>query len=346
MEMKKHLFSLAVGVLTLAACTSEEIVDVSPTQGRAIGFDNVVNKNTRAVEGDLTKNTFDLFMVYGYYTKENTSTPIQIFNGVPVKKVNGAWVYDGVRYWIPNCTYYFYAYSCADIALSEGKGSPTLTLTNENTPSGRALSIMNYRCDNTHQHDLVYAENGPIVANEKENPQVALPFKHALCKIKAIFTTDFPDGYTVKITNVKIDEFYNIGSFNAREKSWSNFTEERGAYIDIPVDADKNTMTNAAGSKVETSEVFIIPTAYPSTEWVKLHFTIQLIKGKETVMERSIFGSWSPNWEVGKVYTYNINITGTSAGIEPIVFAAAQSLDGNSWEGSQSVDMTFGIDTK
>ena len=344
--MKKHLFSLVVGALALTACTSEDVTNLSPTQSNAIGFENVINKNSRAVEGDLTKNSFDMFMVYGYYTKENISTPIQIFNGVPVKKVNNQWVYDGVRYWIPNCTYYFYAYSCADIALSSDKGSPTLTLTNETTPEGRALSIMNYVCDSRHQHDLVYAENGPIVASEKNNPQVSLPFKHALCKIKAVFTTDFPDGYTVKISDVKIDEFYNVGSFNARNKVWSNFTEEKDAYISLAVDDTKNTMTNAANSKVETSEIFIIPTVYPTTEWVKLHFTIELTKGNEVVLQRSIFGSWSPNWEVGKIYTYNINITGSSAGIEPIVFAAAQSLDDSSWDSSTSVNMTFGVDTK
>lgn len=344
--MKKHLYSLAVGVLALTACTSEEITEVSPTQGNAISFENVVNKNSRAVEGDLDKNSFDMFMVYGYYTKENTSTPIQIFNGVPVKKVNNQWVYDGVRYWIPNCTYYFYAYSCADIAISADKGSPTLTLTNETTPAGRALSIMNYLCDTRHQHDLVYAENGPIVATEKNNQQVSLPFKHALCKIKAIFTTDFPDGYTVKVSDVKIDEFYNKANFNARNKAWSGFIEDEGAYINLTVDANNNTMTNAANSKVETSEIFIIPTVYPADQWVKLHFNIELSKGNEVVLQRSIYGSWSPNWEVGKIYTYNINITGSSAGIEPIVFAAAQSLDDNSWDSSPEVNMQFGVDTK
>lgn len=344
--MKKHLFSLAVGIMTLTACTSEEVIDVSRTQSNAISFENVVNKNSRAaVEGDLTKNTFDMFMVYGYYTKENASTPIQIFNGVSVKKVDDKWIYDGVRYWIPKCTYYFYAYSCADVALSPEKGSPTLTLTNETTPNGRALSVMNYVCDSRHQHDLVFAENGPIVAAEKDNPQVSLPFKHALCKIKAVFSTDFPDGYVVKVSDVKLDEFYNIGSFNTRAKTWSKFDEEKDAYINLAIEADKNSMTNATGSHVETAEIFVIPTVYPSSEWVKLHFTIELIKDNVSVLQRSIYGTWSPNWEIGKIYTYNINITGSSAGIEPIVFAASQSLDDSSWDTSTTVNMTFGVDT-
>ena len=348
--MKKYLFSLAVGAMAFTACTSEEVVDVSPTQGNAIGFENVVNKNSRAVEGDLTSKTFDTFMVYGYYTKEGMSTPIQIFNGVPVlKKVNpttGAdeWTYEGVRYWIPKCTYYFYAYSCGDIALSTGKGSPAMTLTNESSVDGRALAILSYLCDGTHQHDLVYAENEAVVSQEKNNPQVSLNLGHALCKIKAVFTTDFPDGYKVKISNVKISEFNNKADFNVGTGTWSNFKAENDPYTNLTVDENKNTLTNAQGSNVETSEVFLIPKLYSATEYVKLHFTIELSKDGQVVMERSINGTWSPNWEKAHVYKYNINISGSAAGIEPIVFAASQKLGENTWDSSTEVNMVFGVD--
>ncbi|MDE6369887.1 MAG: fimbrillin family protein, partial [Duncaniella sp.] len=305
--MKKHLFSLALGVMTLTACTSEEVVDVSPTQGNAIGFENIVDKNARAIEGDLTTSTFDNFMVYGYYTKEGMTTPVQIFNGVPVSKVNNKWSYDGVRYWVPKCTYFFYAYSCADIALTVGKGSPALTLTNETTVDGRALAIMGYLCDGTHQHDLVYAEKEGIIGSEKDNPQVALEFKHALCKMKAVFTTDFPAGYQVKISNVRISEFDSRGDFNVGTGAWKNHKSDPDAYINLAVDENKNTMTNAPGSSVETAEIFLIPKQYPGTEFVKLHFSIELTKDGEVVLQRNITGAWSPQWEGAHVYRYNIN---------------------------------------
>lgn len=342
--MKKHLFSLALGVMTLTACTSEEVVDVSPTQGNAIGFENVVNKNARAIEGDLTTSSFDNFMVYGYYTKEGMTTPIQIFNGVPVSKVNNQWTYDGVRYWVPKCTYFFYAYSCADIALTVGKGSPALTLTNETSVDGRALAIMGYLCDGTHQHDLVYAEKESVIASEKDNPQVSLEFKHALCKMKAVFITDFPSGYQVKVSNVKISEFDNRADFNVGTGIWKNHKSETDTYINIPVDENKNSMTNTPGSNVETSEIFLIPKKYSNTEFVKLHFSIEITKDGEIVLQRNIIGAWSPQWESAHVYRYNINITGSSAGIEPIVFAASQALGSNTWDTSTEVNMIFGVD--
>lgn len=348
--MKKQLLSLALGTMVLSACTSEEVTDVSPTQGNAISFENVVNKNSRVVEGDLTSKTFDQFMVYGYYTKEGMTTPIQIFNGVPVIKKSSStsgtdeWTYEGVRYWIPKCTYYFYAYSCGDIALSTGKGSPALTLTNENSVDGRALSILSYLCDGTHQHDLVYAENEGVVSTEKNNPQVALSFSHALCKIKAVFTTDFPDGYSVKVSNVKITEFNNKADFNAGTGTWTQFKTENDPYTNLAVDDNKNVLTNASNSSVETAEIFMIPKIYSSAEFVKLHFTIELTKDGQTVLQRGITGTWSPNWEKAHIYKYNINISGSAAGIEPIVFAATQKLGENTWDTSTEVKMEFGVD--
>lgn len=350
--MKKHLFTLALGLITLTACTSEEVIDVSKTQGNAIGFKNVVNKNSRAVDGDLTASTFDNFLVYGYYTKDGMTTPIQIFNGVPVTKRKGSdgndqWSYDGVRYWIPKCTYYFYAYSCADIALTSDKGNPVMTLTNETTEDGRALAVMSYICDGTHQHDLVCAESGKIVAQEKNNPQVALKFGHALCKIKAVFTTDFPEDYKIKVSSVRVTEFYNKGNYNVGSGEWSEFKIENNPYINLPIDESKSTIVNSAGSSVETSEIFLIPKKYTNNvETAKIHFTIDVIKDGQTVLQRSITGTWSPQWESARIYKYNINITGSSAGIEPIVFAASQSLGGSSaWDTSTEVSMVFGVDT-
>lgn len=343
--MKKYLITLGVGLMALTSCTSEEVVDVSPSQGNAIGFENVVNKSTRAVDGDLDNSSFDNFLVYGYYTKEGMTTPIQIFNGVPVSKVNNQWVYNGVRYWVPKCTYFFYAYSCADIALTTGKGSPAMTLTNEATVDGRALAILSYLCDGTHQHDLVCAEKESVVATDKDNPQVGLQFKHALCKVKAVFSTDFPDGYEVKVSNVKLTHFNNRADYNVGTDTWSQFRSETepDPYVILGVDENNNVATNN-GKTVETSEVFMIPKKYPNTEYVTLHFTIDVTKNGDVILQRNITGTWSPQWESSHIYKYNINISGSSAGIEPIVFAASQELGSNQWDTSTEVSMVFGVD--
>lgn len=346
--MKKYLFLPALVAIALAGCTSSEVIEEG-IQGNAIGFTNVVDKSTRAVGGNLDNTSFTNFMIYGYYVKPSTNTPIQIFNGVNVHKstVGGktTWSYDDERWWVPGCTYYFYAYSCADIALVTGKGSPVLTLTNETTVDGRALAILSYRCDGTHQHDLVTAENENIVAKDKDNPEVGMQFNHALCKIKAVFTTDLPKEYKVKVTNVKIDEYYNVADFNVGTNTWSMFSPQEKPYTTLEVDDNKNIMSNMQGSSVETSEIFMIPKKYENTEFVKLHFSVQVTKDGEEILQRNITGTWSPQWQPARIYTYNINITGNVAGIEPIVFAAEQSLGSSAWDSTNEVKMEFGVDT-
>lgn len=361
--MKKHLLLPALAAIALAGCTSSEVLDEG-VMGNAIGFTNVVNKTSqtsRAIEGDLTSDTFDTFLIYGYYTKEGVATPIQIFNGVPVLKGKNqnnedVWTYDDTRYWVPGCTYYFYAYSCGDVSLAADKGNPSMSLfdAQDGNRDNRALTILQYLCDKDHQHDLVYAENENVKATDKGNPEVALPFSHALCKVKAIFSTDFADGYRVLLSNVRVSSFSYRADFNVGSGVWSNFNDGMTNPSHIMLNVPEGACVTRTQT-VTSSEAFVIPRKYDNnkSENVRLHFSIQVQKNTgtadkpkyETILERNIVGTWSPQWEKGNLYTYNINIAGSAAGVEPIVFAAQQSLSGNtSWDTSTSLDMVFGVD--
>ncbi|MDE6460305.1 MAG: fimbrillin family protein, partial [Paramuribaculum sp.] len=180
-------------------------------------------------------------------------------------------------------------------------------------------------------------------------PSVKLNFSHALSKIKAIFTTDFPPGFMVYVSNIYVTDFYNRADFNVSSSTWSNYTGEenntQSVMLSVP---DNSFVENKTGSKITSSEAFVIPKLYDATgcENVRLHFTINVMKDDEIIMERKIVGTWSPQWEKSKIYTYNIKISGTSAGILPIVFSDVQDLYGaESWEDSRPLDMMFGIET-
>ncbi|MDE6010587.1 MAG: fimbrillin family protein [Muribaculaceae bacterium] len=372
--MKKFAFFLAGTALALAGCTSDEEIHVGPLSN-AIGFENAVLKQTRAGDqakpGDLTNESFDKFLVYGYYTmKDQTNNPIQVFSGDPVTKVGGIWSYTNTRYWVPDANYCFFAYSCGDIALSNTYGTVGLSL--NVGESERQMTISNYRCDQRHNHDLIVAQARNLVGqaiteeNKTPNKDVPLKFEHVLTKIDAIFTSEFSGEYDVVIKDVRIVNFRNIGSFSSNGTKWiaDRETDAAGAVIPASIQlpftnlegvanaAEKETVDGEevikrAERKAYTSSVYMIPWHYSQND-VQLAFSIDLYKGEEHttanfVMGRNMTGTWSPTWEAGKYYTYNIRLTGTVANLQPIVFVTDKDMNLDEWSSgaSTATDISF-----
>lgn len=353
--MKKQLFYLALGAVALSACTSEEIVDVSK-QSNAIGFENTVLKQSRAdaQQGDLTVENLDKFLVYGFYTKENqVANPIQVFGGDAVTKQGSSWTYSGTRFWVPDATYSFFAYSCADVALDNKYGTVGLEL--NTTGADRQLHISNYRCDASHNHDLIYAQAKEIKAlpkteaNPNPNANVSFQFEHVLTKIDAQFTSEFSADYDVVIKDVRITNFRNVGNF-IKTSGWSDVRrqeENTTMQMEFPT-TDGTGVANSAqtqANKPKTGYYYVIPYAYQFSD-VQLTFTIELYKGTgrtkdDLVLSRNMEGHWSPNWQQGYYYTYNVTLTGSVANLQPIVFEVAKDM--NSWTPgtSTATDITF-----
>lgn len=355
--MKKSVFFLAAGALAFTACTSQEVIDEGVLSS-AIGFDNSVMKSSRAdqaVSGDLTNGNLDKFLVYGFYTPENqTATPIQVFGGEPVTKdASGKWTYKNIRYWVPNATYNFFAYSCADIGLANDYGTVGLDL--NATGSNRQLVISNYRCDQFHNHDLIYAQVKDMKgierteANPTPNPNVAFSFNHILTKVDVLFMSEFSNEYDIVVSDVRIVNFRNVGGYTETAK-WTNVNRDKSnptnhstvqdIYIQLGFDNEDNegvvraaspTDASDTGLTPKTGSAYMIPFKYELND-VQLTFNIVLYKGKEhnnnsLVMSRSLVGTWSPNWELGKYYTYTVRLTGTAANLQPIVFETAADMN-------------------
>ena len=277
--MKKTFLLACIGVSAITSCTSTDVVDES-VQSNAISFENAIKKQTRAISGDLTQTNFDLFSVYGYYTKTGLEAhPMQIFNGDLVNKTitdgKVAWTYNSVRYWVPDAKFNFYAYSCGDIALGEDKGSASMVLTGSSMDE-RALKINDYICDATHQHDLITAMAEGIIGQNSGNTPVKFVFKHALCKVSADFVNDFPAGYDIYISDVKLTNFYDKANCAVRstvttdddnrivENVWSGQTRSADNKTIAMVLKTDNKATSTTGlgndaQKVETNSIFMIP---------------------------------------------------------------------------------------
>ncbi len=353
--MKQNLFLVALSGLALASCSQvDDVLEVH--QNNAIGFESVVGKNTRAVSGDLNKDNFDQFMVHGYYTEEDVTTPNEIFKDQVVNKgADGNWTYTPQRFWIPDATYYFYAYSCSDDPLKEDYGKLVMDTQTQDNDADRALEIQNYVCNNEHQHDLVVAKDEGKKGMEKTatasiKRKVALKFDHALSKINVEFTSNIPGDYDVVISDVKIVNYYDKATFDYAPMAWRDFIKTGSTTIDLASNKGDATIVpgDAEKSSVTTNPVFMLPMNYTSDDpnnpsaTVDLFFTVTLKKNNGQVYStRVLKGTWQPVWEQGTAYTYHIELDGDVLQFEPIVFETTQDLSDSSWGTTQNVTMVF-----
>lgn len=356
--MKEKLFYLAMGALMFSSCTSEEVIE-GGSEMNAISFENVVNKPSRAVPDgeEVTASDLDQFYVYGYYTKTGLSAnAIQVFDGVKVSRTKnadgvwGKWDYEGTRFWVPGATYQFYAYSCGDFKLSTAYGAFSMDGT-KSTDAARALKVSDYVCDYTHQHDLLYSTSDKYVAlgAGATNPRVAFKFEHLLTRVFAKFTTEFPSEYNVDIKNVQITNIFNEGDFDpSSNPQWNGLKIIRTANQDpyVNLTATGQVLTATTETPALSNGVFVIPNNYTSGETssgtVYIKFDIELRKGTDIVFSTPMSGSWSPVWNKGYKYTYNIKLTAAEAGLEAIMFTVAEDEFGKFTDGD-TPDLTIQV---
>ena len=352
--MKKVLSLLAVGAFAFTACTSDEVIDESFAQTNAIGFESTVNKNSRAINAKADLNTF---YAYAYYiTEGQEANPISVFDGETVSLNGTTWGYTNTRYWVPGGKYYFYAYSCENRAITSSNGTPSMDL-EATDKSGRALKINDFLCNNTHQHDLLFASNdGGIDGNEKAdgNAKVGFTFKHILTKVNVVFSSGFAPGYEIEVSNVSIRNIRDKGSYNSKATTpWgtpvrvlNENDEDYVPFINLSVPAENIAAVangEVAAKTVTTGAGFVIPFAYTGAD-VRLQFQVNVKnENGESILNRVLTGSWKPNWVIGTAYTYNVKITGTTTDLDPIVFETSENMNLDDWTtgDTDTVDMTF-----
>ncbi|MDE6272014.1 MAG: fimbrillin family protein [Muribaculaceae bacterium] len=336
--MRKHFFLLAAGALALTACTSEDVIDDVASTRNVIQFENVVNKLTRAE--DLTTGTLQHFNVFGFYTMpENANVAHKLFDNVTVTNDGtGKWSYDPqyVKYWVPGSTYYFYAYSCGSAEeLSTQYGTFSLDMDDKDgigkPASERVMEIDNYICDNTHQHDLIFASNTGFEAQEV-NASVGFSFDHLLSKLKATFTSGFGEEYDVVIKNVSVRNIRNRGDYNFKT-GWAN--QDRSTFSPlvyllntkgdggVPAETPLTVVNKIVGTSqmvVETNTAYVLPCSYQSAD-VNIYFEVDVKYGNDYVIKnKALTATFQPQWNPGYSYVYNISITPVNINMKEITF--------------------------
>lgn len=332
--MKKVLL-LSAAVLAMTACSNTDVIEEGALQQtNAIGFQSMVNKGSRALDA----TNFSNFYVYGSYLAPNSVTNrIPVFEGEEVTKgADGTWSYgegNALRYWVKDGKYKFYAYSNDGAAIQDGEGTIGF-----GSISNGILNIRDYIADNTHQKDLVFVETAEIAGQDKgSNNPVSLEFKHVLARIKATFKSEFPAGYKVHISDVKVSGHYTKGdyvdnnAYAAAKSTHSWIFGEKPTTGNASLNFEGNNGIGIATAKVNdtpavdasTSYTYVLPNDYDGKNIVSINFKMEVFHGDDLILGRTMKVTWAPKWLEHHQYNYNIVISGKDADLDPIQFTAS-----------------------
>lgn len=327
----------AACVAVLSGCSTSEVIDDVRNEKSVIGFDTHMNKNSRA----LDNSNFNTFFVFGTYSKSSSSQPVQVFFGDRVNKgSDGVWKCATTRYWTPENTYDFYAYSCDNASIDLGHNG-------HSAMNGKYLNLLEYTISQAHcTHDLVYAaalgEKRPAHVDGVTPESVSLSFKHILTRLKFTFNSEIPgENYTVKISNVKMVNFRNTGNFLGSSLSWTaqervgntptiSLTIPNGGVIQSPENGQKS---------ISTEPVYMIPFSYlDANVQIEFDFSIEAPDSNgqlQEVMSNHITGTWQPNWIKGYSVNNVITLTGNTTGMDAITFTGSivpdSGADSDGW---------------
>lgn len=325
MKLINPLLTLAA-LTALTGCTSSDVIDdVTHSPANRIGFNTTVSVGSRAV----TNASFNKFFVFATYTVPTQTGPVNVFyNELVSKGSDGKWTYDGDRYWIPEGSYDFYAYSCENEELDAN-------VTGTHALNGRVLNLNSVRSDAKHQHDLLFAkvtgQTRTQVAGQTPAP-VAFKFAHILARVRFSFRSSFPEGYKVSVSNVRLDNFRDVGTFKGETETWEDVDRSTtGPQMTLRLPSTSTDITSAPG---QTEPCYVIPFSYAQAN-VRLIFDVNVTKNGEAVLGRTITASWIPVWKAGHSINNEITINGGRTGLDKISFTAsivgATGSDADGW---------------
>ena len=211
--MKKHLVLGALAVLSLAACTKSEVVELN--KGNEISLTAVTGKNlTKAADGYCNKAMPADFAVWAAtdgkkyfeaqtYTRDGSTNTYKSTNA---------------RYW-PTTDVDFFA------AKNYG-GSATLTATDPTS-----LAVADYTVPTTvaDQKDFIYAVKKGA---KKADGAAALNFRHALSQIE-FQAKNSNSGIYVEVTGVAVKQVYSKGNFSVNVATTNNFVDHTLGAADV-----------------------------------------------------------------------------------------------------------------
>ena len=347
--MKKRLFFLPMVAIMMAACSSNETIEVNENKGDLISFRPIVKGVTRAADADLSSDATS-FNVEAFNTGTTTSP---YFSNVTFTNLGGTFT-SATKYYWPTNNLDFYAYS--PITTDVG-GVQKGALSNEAyqiVKTDYKTFIITPSNTVSEQVDFIYA-NTNNKGKGSSGEVTTLNFRHAGAKIVVKVKNSAPN-LKFEISGWKLGYLDNTATFtygdantdtqDGAQLAFSDWSENSTQSADNtysttftanPIAASQSTayfLGNTGTPSASTDEsinMILIPqtltaaTAYadatagakPNGSYIALKMVIKNNTDTgETVADATTDGKWAMwpiggyNWEPGKKYTYTIDLAG------------------------------------
>lgn len=346
----KHLFmfaALAIGAMTLASCSNDEVIET--TNAGAIGFKAMSNKVTRA---EVTTDNFTRFRVFGCLTDAGATTNHVVnfpaATATQVTKNEGTWSYSPLQYWAPNKDYYFVAISSnvdnRKWEYTEPESHPA-ALTTAGFKGYGTVSFNNGATGAQGNNDLVYAyATRTTDATISNDAVVPFTFNHMLSRIKFKFINAVSSeaaNYTFQIKDLKFTSAASgtveLGGEPA-DLAWQLGTTGEpasvamatfdGSIADTAIPKKTGSPENDSSYSKVSNPSFIIPGTYS----IGISFDIQVLLNDTPYVKHSRTGSVTitDGFKPGKSYLLSCSIDEENinpGGVKPIKFTVTSVTD-------------------
>jgi len=334
--MKKRLFFLPMVAIMMAACSSNETIEVNENKGDLISFRPIVKGVTRAADANLSTDAAS-FNVEAFNTG-TTSSPY--FSNVTFTK-SGDTFTSATKYYWPTNNLDFYAYS----PISSGQFVKTDYKTFTITPSATVSEQVDFIYANTNDKGkgstgevttLNFRHAGAKIVVKVKNSAPNLKFEISGWKLgyldnSATFTygdatTDTKDGaqlafsdWSENTTQSAANTYSTTFTANpiAAAQSTAYFLEKNGTPSTTTTDEDLNMILIPQTLTAATAYASAATDAKPNGSYIALKMVIKNnTTAGETVADATTDGKWAMwpiggyNWEPGKKYTYTIDLAG------------------------------------
>lgn len=329
--MKKIFFMAVAATAMLAACNKTEVVYNDAPQEIAMFAVNKVA--TKAPVADVTFLTTDDMRVSAYLAAApgNESNVGEYFSNIKFTHHDGG-LWTGGQYWpLFQSTLNF-------LAVTEKGGNVDNTTVAFGSTSYAEVTLADN--DAYDQNDLMYAIGKGTTNGAGNYGPVNMIFRHSLAWVNFAFKSNIADVITVKsialtakyngVLALSFPEYNKVDAFtnNALTANWLETYLEENKEQYVPNANHNGKMTSVTLPASDSDDPYIVyggglmvvPGAFVGRQFV-ITYDIASVDKDGNMINKEFTYTYpvTQNWEMGKKYTYNINITLDEIEIEPDV---------------------------